>query len=168
MELEDVIKKRYSVRGYKNTPVDKEKIDKILEAGRLAPTGVNYQAFKIFVIDTEKNKEALSEIYPQPWFTDAPTVLCVAIDFSRTWKRPWDGKDIGDIDAAIVMTHMILTATDLGLGTCFIGAFDNKKANEFLELKENYEAILFSPLGYPDDPGRKPEKRKIEDLVIYK
>lgn len=168
MELRDVIKNRYSVRGYKDIPVEKEKVDKILESGRLAPTGVNYQAFKIFVIDTEKNKDILSKIYPKSWFVEAPIVLCVAIDFSRTWKRPWDGKDIGDIDAAIVMDHMILTATDLGLGTCYIGAFDKDIASEFLELEGEYEAILFTPLGYPNDAGRRPERKSIEELVVYK
>ena len=75
MDFFETINKRYSVRGFKDKKVEKEKLDQILEAGRRAPTGVNYQPIKIFVIDTEKNKELLKEIYPQPWFVEAPLVI---------------------------------------------------------------------------------------------
>lgn len=168
MDFFSVIKKRYSVRGYKPDKVEKDKLNKILEAGRLAPTGVNFQGFKIFVIDTEKNKEALKKIYPKDWFIEAPIVLCIAIAPSKSWTRPWDGKNISDIDAAIVMDHMILAATDLGLGTCYVGAFKKYEAIKFLNLSEEYEPVLFTPLGYPNDEGRKPKKKQIEELVIYK
>jgi nitroreductase len=168
MEFFDVIKNRYSVRGYKDKAVEKEKLDKVLEAGRLAPTGVNYQAFKIFVIDTKKHKEALKKIYNQDWFSQAPLVLCIAIAPSKSWTRPWDGKNIGDIDATIVMDHMILAATDLGLGTCYIAAFKKNSAIEFLELGEEYEPVLFTPLGYPDDEGRNTSRKTIDELVVYK
>lgn len=168
MEFFDVIKNRYSVRGYKSDKIEKEKLDQVLEAGRLAPTGVNYQGFKIFVIDTEKHKEELKKIYPEPWFVEAPIVLGIAMDPSKAWTRPWDGKNISDIDAAIVMDHMILAATDLGLGTCYIGAFKKDEAVKFLELDEKYEPVLFTPLGYPNDEGRKPEKKAIDELVVFK
>jgi nitroreductase len=168
MEFSELIEKRYSVRGYKDKPVEKEKLDKILEAGRLAPTGVNYQGFKIFVIDTKKHKEALKKIYHQSWFVEAPLVLCVAMAPTKSWTRPWDGKNISDIDAAIVMDHMILAATDLGLGTCYIGAFRKYAAIEFLELDEEYEPVLFTPLGYPDDEGRNMPRKNIDELVFYK
>lgn len=164
----DVIKNRYSVRGYKDKPVEKEKLDKVLDAGRLAPTGVNYQGFKIFVIDVKKHKEALKKIYPQPWFVEAPLVLCIAMAPRKAWTRPWDGKNISDIDASIVMDHMILAATDLGLGTCYIGAFKKYAAIEFLELDEEYEPVLFTPLGYPDDEGRNMPRKNIDELVVYK
>ena len=168
MEFFDVIKNRYSVRGYKDKPVEKEKLDKILEAGRLAPTGVNYQGFKIFVIDTKKHKEALRKIYNQDWFVYAPLVLGIAISPSKSWTRPWDGKNISDIDATIVMDHMILQATDLGLGTCYIAAFKKYAAIEFLELEEEYEPVLFTPLGYADDEGRDTSRKNIDELVVYK
>lgn len=168
MEFFDVIKNRYSVRGYKKDSVEKEKLDKILEAGRIAPTGVNSQAFKIFVIDTEKHKEELKKIYHQPWFVEAPLVLCVAIAPGKTWMRPWDGKNISDIDASIVMDHIILAATDLGLGTCYIGAFKKNEAIKFLELGEEFEPVLFTPLGYPNDKGRNTTRKDLEELVVYK
>lgn len=168
MELFDVIKNRYSVRGFKDDPVEKEKLDQILEAGRLAPTGVNSQAFKIFVIDTKKHKKSLKKIYSAPWFVEAPLILCIAIAPAKTWVRPWDGKNISDIDASIVMDHMILAATDLGLGTCYIGAFKKNMAIEFLELGEEYEPVLFTPLGYPNDKGRNMPRKDIDELVVYK
>jgi len=168
MEFFDIINKRYSMRGFEDKPVEQEKLDKVLEAARLAPTGVNFQPFKIIVIDTEKNKEELSKIYPQKWFVEAPYVLCVVASKDKAWTRKFDGKNIADIDATIVMTHMILAATDQGLDTCFIAAFKPDEASKFLNLDEEWEPILFSPLGYGNAEPRNTPRKPIEELVIYK
>ena len=168
MEFFELIEKRYSVRGYKNQSIEKEKLDKVLKAGILAPTGVNAQGFKIYVIDTKKYKDDLMKIYHQPWFVEAPIVLCLAMAPSKSWIRPWDGKNISDIDAGIIMDHMILAASNLGLGTCFIGAFKKYAAVDFLNLEEEYEPVLFTPLGYPNDNGRNTTRKSVEELVIYK
>ncbi|MDR2624071.1 MAG: nitroreductase family protein [Methanobrevibacter sp.] len=168
MEFFDVIEKRYSVRGYKKDKVEKEKIDKILKAATLAPTGVNYQGFKVFVIDTEKNKEGLKKIYNQDWFVEAPLVLCVVADKSKTWTRPLDAKNISDIDATIVMDHIILAATDLGLGTCYIAAFKKYEVVKFLDLSEEYEPVLFTPLGYPNAKRSDRPRKPIDEIVEYK
>lgn len=167
MEFFDVIEKRYSVRGYKRDEVEKEKLDKILKAATLAPTGVNYQGFKVFVIDTEKNKESLKKIYNRDWFVEAPIVLCVTADKSKIWTRPWDAKNISDIDATIVMDHIILTATDLGLGTCYIAAFKKYEAIKFLNLPEEYEPVLFTPIGYPDADRPDRPRKPIGEIVEY-
>ena len=115
MEFIDVINERYSVRGYLDKEVEKEKLEYVLKAATIAPTGVNAQPFKVFVIDTKKHKEELSEIYGAKWFVEAPYVLCVVALRDKAWTRPWDGKNIADIDATIVMDHIILAATDVGL-----------------------------------------------------
>lgn len=167
MDFFEVIEKRYSVRGYKDQEVEKEKLDKILEAARLAPTGVNKQPFKIFVIDTKLHKEELSKIYKQPWFTQAPIVLCIAADKTASWTRPWDGKNIADIDATIVMDHIILAATALDLGTCYIAAFKKNEAIKFLNLEENYEPLLFTPIGYIDAEPRDTPRKPIDELVEF-
>ena len=120
MDFDDVINKRYSVRGYLDKEVEDEKLEYVLKAATIAPTGVNNQPFKVFVIDTKKNKESLSEIYGAKWFVEAPYVLCVVANVDEAWTRPWDGKNIADIDATIVMDHIILAATNVGLGTCYI------------------------------------------------
>ena len=170
MDFFETINKRYSVRGFKDKKVEKEKLNQILEAGRRAPTGVNYQPIKIFVIDTEKNKELLKEIYPQPWFVEAPLVICVVASHKEAWTRPWDGKNIAEIDASIVMDHMILAATALGLGTCYIAAFKPYAALKLFDYDETLEPILFTPLGYPNaEPSERNNVRKnLTDLVIYK
>ncbi|MDR1820464.1 MAG: nitroreductase family protein [Methanobrevibacter sp.] len=167
MEFFDVIENRYSVRGYKKDKVEKEKLDKILKAATIAPTGVNSQGFKVFVIGTEKNKEALKKIYAQNWFVEAPLVLCVVADKSKIWTRPWDAKNIADIDATIVMDHIILAATDLGLGTCYIAAFKKYEAIKFLNLSEEYEPILFTPLGYPSADRADRPRKPVNEIVEY-
>ncbi|WP_409199764.1 nitroreductase family protein [Methanobrevibacter sp. DSM 116169] len=167
MEFLNVLKERYSVRGFENKEVEADKLDKILEAGINAPTGVNFQPFQIFVIDTEENKQLLSEMYPQPWFVEAPIILGVAVKPADAWVRKFDDKNIADMDGTIVMDHMILEATSLGLGTCYIGAFKPEKAKELLNLSDEYEPLLFSPLGYPNAKPRDTPRKSKEELVKF-
>ena len=167
MEFREVITERYSVRGYLDKEIEQDKLDYILEAATIAPTGVNAQPFKVFVIDTKKNKEVLKEIYPQNWFTEAPLVIAVAVSKEKAWTRPWDGKNIADIDGTIVMDHIILAATDVGLGTCYIGAFKEDIAHEFLKLDDEWEVLLFTPLGYPNAEPRDTPRMKINEFVVY-
>lgn len=168
MEFSDVINERYSVRGYLDKPVEQEKLEYILKAATTAPTGVNAQPFKVYVIDTKKYKDELSEIYGAKWFVEAPYVLCVVGIKNKAWTRPWDQKNITDIDVAIVMDHIILAATDVGLGTCYIGAFKKNKAHQFLELDETEEAILFTPLGYGNAEPRDTPRMELDEFVVYK
>ena len=167
MEFIDVIQKRYSVRGYLDKEVEQEKLEYVLKAATIAPTGVNAQAFKVYVIDTKKHKDELTQIYGAKWFVEAPYVLCVVAIKNQSWTRPWDMKNIADIDATIVMDHMILAATDVGLGTCYIGAFKKNKAHNFLKLEENEEAILFTPLGYSNAEPRETPRKELEEFVTY-
>lgn len=168
MEFIDVITERYSVRGYLDKEVEPEKLEYVLNAATLAPTGVNNQPFKVYVIDTKKYEKELSEIYSAHWFVEAPYVLCVVAIRNEAWTRPWDRKNIADIDATIVMDHIILAATDVGLGTCYIGAFKKYKAHEFLDLDENEEAVLFTPLGYGNAEPRDTPRKKLDEFVVYK
>lgn len=167
MEFTEVINKRYSVRGFKNQEIEEEKLNKILEAARTAPTGVNFQPFQIYVIDTQKNKEQLSKVYPQPWFTQAPLILAVTASPSKAWTRKFDNKNIADIDATIIMDHIILEATNQGLGTCYIGAFNPEEAKKLLKPEEDYEPILFTPLGYIDAEPRDTPRKPLKELVKY-
>ena len=167
MDFDDVTNKRYSVRGYLDKNVEQEKLDYVLNAATLAPTGVNYQPFKVYVIDTKKNKEALSEIYSAKWFTQAPYVLCVVAQTDKSWVRKWDNKNISDIDATIVMDHIILAATNVGLGTCYIAAFKPDKARELLQLEDSEEPVLFTPLGYGDAEPRDTPRKEIDEFAVY-
>ncbi|MBC7958269.1 MAG: nitroreductase family protein [Vallitaleaceae bacterium] len=167
MEFFEVIEKRYSVRGYTADPVEVEKLDKILEAALLAPTACNLQAFKILVIKTEGFKEELRKIYKSEWFVEAPYVLCVCSIPESSWIRR-DRKNYSDVDAAIVMDHLILAATDLGLGTCWIGAFDVDAARKVLDIEGDLEPIAFTPIGYAKPITVKKSRKSLEDLIIYK
>jgi len=167
MEFFDVIEKRHSVRAYKDVPVEKEKLDRILNAAKIAPTAVNAQAFKLFVIRTKENKEALKKIYGREWFTRPPYVLLVATVKDKCWVRR-DGKSYGDVDSAIVMDHIILAATAEGLGTCWIGAFDAGAAKRELGLPDSLEPVAFTPLGYAQDSYSGKTRKDLGDLVEYR
>jgi nitroreductase len=166
MEFIELVNKRYSVRAYKPLPVEKEKLEIILEAARLAPTASNRQPFQIIVIHTEGKKQKLLSIYSREWFVQAPIVLCVCGIPSSAWVRS-DGRNYLDVDVAIVMDYITLAATDLGLGTCFIAAFDARSARKVLALPEETEPMLFTPLGYSDvRPGIK-KRKDLDELVRY-
>ena len=166
MEFQELIKQRYSVREYKSDDVPSNLIDKLLEAARLAPTAANRQSFKIFVINTTSFKDELKKIYPKEWFVQAPYVIGICGIPKRNWVRR-DGRNYIDVDSAIVMDHIVLSATDLGIGTCWIGAFDPEAARNFLNLSQDLEPIAFTPIGYPaDKPGIK-KRKPITELVHY-
>jgi len=166
MEFFELIRRRVSVRGYQSTSVGKETLDKILEAAVLAPTAANRQPFRLIVIPTSGREAALRRVYSRDWFLQAPLVICVCAVKSEAWVRR-DGKNYADVDATIVMDHLILAAHDLGLGTCWIGAFDPAAAREVLGLEPDLEPLAFTPLGYPADEGRPKKRRAVGELVRY-
>jgi len=167
MSFIDLAKKRYSVRNYKNLPVEKEKILQVVEAARISPSAVNFQPWHFIVVTTEEIKSRIAETYPRDWFRKAPAVIVVCGDHSGSWKRK-DGKDHCDIDVAIAITHMTLAAADMGLGTCWVCAFDAAKCHKILELPDNLEVIALIPIGYPADDEVPQKKRKcINEIVSW-
>jgi nitroreductase len=168
MNFAELIRQRYSVRAYKPDPVPDELLAQVLEAGRLAPTAANKQPFRIIVIHTQGREAELGRIYHRGWFVQAPLILCVCTVRAEAWKRAmYDGKSHADVDATIVMDHMVLAAADLGLGTCWIAAFDPTAAREVLGLPPEVEPVLFTPLGFPADRLGPKERRPLADLVRY-
>lgn len=170
MSFIDLAKKRYSVRNYKDTPVEEEKLLKVLEAGRVAPSAVNYQPVEFIVIRDEERRKKVAQCYRREWLLKAPVLIVVCGDHSRSWRRA-DGKDHCDIDAAIAVDHMTLAAAELGLGTCWVCAFNSMQCHKILELPAHLETIALMPLGYPadaPDPYRHGVKRrKISDMVHW-
>ena len=166
MEFQELIEQRYSVRAYKPDDIPSNVINKILEVARLAPTAANRQSFKLFVIKTAIFKDELKKIYHQEWFIQAPYVIGICGIPEGNWVRK-DGKNYTDVDSAIVMDHVILSATDLGLGTCWIGAFDSNAARKFLDLPLGMEPIAFTPIGYPADNPTIKKRKPIDELVRY-
>ena len=166
MEFLELVKNRYSARAYKPDLVEDDKLQKVLEAARLAPTACNLQPFQFIVIHTKGKEAELRRIYGASWFVQAPIVICACGIPSQSWVRS-DGKNYWEIDVTIAMDHLILAAADLGLGTCWIGAFNPDAARNILKLPGDVEPIAFTPLGYPDDqPGYKGRK-VINELVRY-
>ena len=166
MDFLELAKKRYSVRAYKPDPVEDEKLQQVLEATRLAPTASNRQPFQLIVINTRGKQVDLGHIYSRQWFIEAPMVICICSISSESWVRK-DAKRYCDIDAAIAMDHLTLAAADLGLGTCWVGAFDPIVAQEVLKLPDDVEPIAFTPLGYPNDQPREKNRKSISELVRY-
>lgn len=168
MSFLELAKRRYSVRKYRDKPIEEDKLMRVLEAGRIAPSATNAQPWRIYVITGRENLEKIWEAYPRPWIREAPVILVVCGDHSRSWKRS-DGKDHSDIDVAIMSDHITLAAADEGLGTCWICAFDRDKCSEILKLEKNIEPAVMLPLGYPADEvdtERHATQRKPLDEIV--
>ena len=166
MEFSELIQKRYSVRSYKPDPVEDAKLQQVLEAARLAPTAANRQPFQLIVIHTVGREAELKRIYGQDWFVQPPLVVGICALPAGAWTRR-DGKNYADVDVTIAMDHLILAAADLGLGTCWIGAFDPAAAREVLGLPDDVEPVAFTPLGYPADQPRSKKRKPLSELVRY-
>jgi nitroreductase len=166
MNFSELIRTRYSVRAYKPDPVEEEKLEQVLEAARLAPTAANRQPFRLIVIRTAGREAELRRIYGREWFVKAPLVICICGVPAESWVR-MDGKPYTDVDVSIAMDHLILAATELGLGTCWIAAFDPAAAREVLDLPEGVEPVAFTPLGYAADQSRPKVRKSLASLVQY-
>lgn len=167
MEYSQLIANRYSVRAYHPDPVEDDKLLQVLEAARLAPTAANRQPIQLVVMHTAGREVELGRIYQKPWFVQAPLVIAVCAISTLAWVRESDRFNARLIDAAIVADHLILAAANLGLGTCWIAAFNVEAAREVLCLPDEAEPVIFTPLGYPaDEPGPKIRK-PLAELVRY-
>ena len=164
-------KDRFSVRYYAKTPVEQEKIDAILEAARVAPTAKNLQPFHIYVL---KSAEAIAKINKLSRCAyEAPVVFIVCYDKSKAWVSPFDANDnSGVMDASIVGTHMMLEATEQGLGSCWVKFFDPKEVAAAFDIPKNLTPSFLLDVGFPQK-GTAPskmhfEKREVKDFATYK
>jgi nitroreductase len=168
MNFEKLISTRYSVRKYSQKKVEDEKLEMVLEAARKAPSAVNFQPFKLFVIKSDKMLTEIRECYHRSWLGTAPLIIVVVGLHEVAWKRNNDAKDYTDIDAAIAIDHMTLQAADMGLGTCWVCNFDAEKCSEVLKLNPEEEPIAIIPLGYPDSDEIPIKRRKgLDELVVW-
>lgn len=159
---------RYSLRAFDSRPVEPEKLALILEAGRNAPTAHNYQPQRIFVLQSPQALEkadACTSAHFHP-----PVILAVAYDPAVSWKRERDGKEYGEVDAAIAAAQMMLQAADLGLGTTYVGMFEPEMLLAAFPEMAGTVPIALLPLGYPAE-GAHPspfhkERRPLEELAV--
>ena len=169
MEFRDVVRNRYSCKKYSARQVEPEKLNAILEAGRLAPTAKNLQEQHVYVVQSEEGLAKIDAATPCRY--GAPTVLVVAYDRNNVFTYPGGKTDSGAEDATIVATHMILAAADEGVDSCWLNFLDPEKLAEALGLPENEEILMLMDLGYaaegagplPNHASRKP----LEETVSY-
>ncbi len=166
MDFNELITHRYSVRAYKPDPVEEDKLQKVLEAARMAPTASNRQPFQLIIVRTAGREEELRKIYNRHWFVQAPIIICAVGLPQKGWVR-YDGANYTHVDVAIAMDHLILQAAELGLGTCWIAAFNPQMAQEILGLPEDVEPLVFTPLGYPADSPKPKVRKPLSQLVRY-
>lgn len=160
-EIMAVIRSRSSIRRYAARPVEREKLELLLEAAREAPSAVNYQPWKFIVVTGPRGKEALCDSYANEWFRFAPAYIVACGNHNASWHRRFDGKDHCDIDVAIAVEHICLCAEALGLGTCWVCNFNPAKLSQYLALPEGWEPVAIIPVGYPEgDGGVRPKSRK--------
>lgn len=142
-----VTEQRYSVRSFEPKKVEQEKLDIILEAGRVAPTAANFQPQRILVLDREDSLEKLKNC--TRFHFNAPLALLICYDADTCWKHKQSGKSGGEVDTAIVTTHMMLAAASIGVGSTWIGGFDHEKIRTAFDLPDYLEPVAVLPLGYP-------------------
>ena len=164
MELMEVIKKRRSIRKYKPDPVPQESIDYVLEAARLAPSWANTQCWHFIVVTDEEVKNRVAQA-GNKWIAKAPVLIVGCADP----ETPGAKGDIPNylVDMGIVMEHLILAATERGLGTCWVGWFDEAKVKEALGIPENLRVVASTPLGYPDEAPPARSRKSLEEIVSY-
>jgi len=168
MKFIELAEKRCCIRGFKPDPISEELLNEVLQAGNLAPTAKNLQPFHFIVVRNPARLDELAAAYPAPFFREAPVVIVICTEASEGWTRDrYDGKNYCEVDAAIATDHMTLAAADLGLGTCWIGAFDPNKVSSAMRLPEGIEPIAMLPLGYPNMTGREKIRKPLEALVRY-
>ena len=146
MEFKEVIRNRYSCKKYSGRQVETEKLEAILEAGRLAPTAKNLQEQHIYVIQSPEMLAKIDAVTPCRY--GAPTVVAVAFDKNNVFTYPGGKRDSGVEDASIVATHMILAAADEGVNSCWLNYFDPDQVAEQIGLPENEEVLMLMDLGY--------------------
>ena len=146
MDFLQLAKERFSVLEYDARPVEEEKIRKIIAAGLAAPSACNRQPQRILRIETDDAREKLNRVVPSK--NDVPVAFLVCCDAADCWVRPFDGKSSGEIDAAIVTTHMMLEATDLGLGSIWVMYWDPATMKAEFSLPETIEPVALLIVGY--------------------
>jgi nitroreductase len=167
MELFEVIKKRRSIREYESKRVEDEKLKKILnEAARLAPSAKNIQPWKIIVVEDDNLKQKLVEAAKgQKFLAQAYYVLVVCVNEKECYQEHGDYMSSFAVDGAILMDHLILAATDLGLGSCWIAKFNEEKVKDSLNIPTDYRVIALTPLGYPAEKGKDKGRKPLSEIV---
>jgi nitroreductase len=168
MDFKELAQRRYSVRSYQSKPVEKEKLIALVESALLAPSAVNFQPWKLVIVTEPDLLAQLHGCYHRDWFKSAPACIVAIGDHDQGWHRPTDGKDYTDMDVTIAIDYLMLAATEIGLGSCWICHFNAEKCASLFNLPSNLEVMAMIPVGYPLDEGIPDKKRKtMDELVLW-
>ena len=163
MTVYEAIETRKSIREYEKRPVDREAPARVLEAGRLAPTARCSNATRFVVVDDpELLKKVQAACMGQPVMGKAPMALIVCSDSTRVMGCD---QRASTIDCSIALSFMMLAATAEGLGTCWIGGFEQPPLKEALGIPEEYDVVALTPLGYPAEEGRPRDRKPLAEMV---
>ena len=165
MTVSEAICKRYSCRSYEDKPVEKDKLDSIIESVRLAPSAKNLQDWRFVVVQDKEAKVKLAKAANDQKFLENAGAIIVACTNSDHVMRC--GQAIGPIDVAIALEHVCLQATELGLATCWIGSFYPDKVRPILGIPEDITIVELMALGYPADTQKKPVREAVDSIVCY-
>jgi nitroreductase len=158
MNFEEVIEKRRSIRKYKDTPIPKEKILQILESARIAPSAGHRQPWHFIVVE---NKETIKKLAKSDWAAEAPVMIVGLADLAASPN--WCINDLG-----IAFEHIILTATNLGIGTCWMGQTNREElVKNLLDIPDNYKVIAITPIGIPDETPKLKERKSLDAIVSW-
>ena len=159
MEVFEAIKNRRSIRKYRQEQIPKEKIDILIEAGRLAPTAANKQRFKLVIVDNEEIKKRLGVACNNQTFVGtASHVIAGTVDPDWKWNQ---------VDIAIVLEHIVLEAFQLGFGTCWIGAFNEEEVKKILNIPENIKVVALLAIGFADEAPAPRARKAAEEIVSF-
>jgi len=167
MDIMEIIKRRCSVRSYQEKPVEEEKLKGILEAARLAPSANNRQEWRFIVVQDKKKRESLMKAAKNQVFVgEAPVIIACCAETDNHLMTC--GQLCYPIDVAIAIEHMVLKATEEGLGTCWIGAFYEEQVKDILDIPEDIRVVELLTLGYPAKPCPEHKNRlPLEKIVMY-
>ncbi len=169
MDFYELIRNRESIRDYDpSKPVDEATLNRILEAGRMAPSAANRQPWRFLVISSKEMLKRMRPCYTRSWFQDAPHILVVVGNTTESWVRQSDGYNSIETDLAIAMDHMILAAEYEGIATCWVAAYDPVILRNALLLKDNERIFAITPLGYPKNgfvKKRSKQRKSLKEIV---
>lgn len=168
MSVLEMIQKRRSLRKYKGDSIPEDVLQRVLEAARLAPSGKNYQPWKFIIVQDKELKEKLAQASAEQFFmVEAPIIIvgCGFPDDSYShmgrYMKSWP------VDVTIALEHLILQAAEEGLGTCWIGSFEETEVKSILNIPENVRVLALTPLGYPDETPPYRGRKRLDEIVSY-
>lgn len=163
MDVKNSIITRRSIRAYQDTPIEDEKLLKVLEAGRLSPSAMNRQEWKFIVVkDKEIRKKLEKAAQGQKFVSQAPVIIIACATAERIMLC---GQAASTVDSSIALTSMILAAWEMGLGTCWLGNFNSEEVKEILSIPEDVKVIAMTPLGYPAENPPARSRKALEKIV---